>query len=687
MNFIKNLFVRQKQQQNEPLFFDPFVEKIDQFERQVSIISDGITLTQYPLEIIQLIRLNIEQLKKQLKETKVYIVFLGTTSAGKSTFINSLLGQQILPSRNQECTQNVIFIEYNEKIIINERQINSLDQAQQILFEMQKSNKPEIVNIQVPSLFHNQFPSDLRSRIVFIDTPGLKKDELQSLSVHFQKIDDKVGLQHRLNVWVTNYTTFDNDKELQNQMLSIYRPQASSGIIKNKNQKGSYLKSVIIEEFQGFQKQSDIMASSREIIESNESLESVRKFQSQTLFFILNKYDERKVSEDKNVDLIIKEISQLIGSEMNIFKISALRAMRYRILNYGSQQAVDKFMESYFLDYRDVELFVTQNDCRKYCNEKIKNNPNLLQNQDYLKFQNQLESNIKLLISEAFYGDKFLQIIHWLILLELAVSPQQIKLEEKQYETLKELVHQFIDNQIQSYNDCISKFKNDTISQIKKDLDHYKSLLSSEEPQILIISACKQTMQTMIEYEQKIIQLNEDIKNGLILKLQSIFPQQQKNPLFQSFQMVGQRDVSIVEGCIQLFELVNDNNMNEIQKHSFQQYADNVQKTMGVRINPIQSSVGIISTGLSIAAYLGKRFALQTLRCSPIFAAIGIGLMSFDLSFMFGKQWYSTNIINVQLQQWESTLIQSVEDQEKNYSRVNKQTFHCVRSILSCLMQ
>ncbi|CAK64726.1 unnamed protein product (macronuclear) [Paramecium tetraurelia] len=687
MNFIKNLFVKQKQQQKEPLFFDSFTEKIDHFESQVSIISDGITLTQYPKDIIQVIKSNIEQLKKQLQEAKVYILFLGTTSAGKSTFINSLLGQQILPSRNQECTQNVIFIEYNEKIIINEKQINSLDQAQQILFEMQKSNKSEIVNIQVPSLFHNQFPSDLRSRIVFIDTPGFKKDELQSLQAHFQKIDDKIGLQHRINVWVTNYTSFDNDKELQNQILSIYKPQASSEIIKKQNQKASYLKSVIIEEFQGYQKQQDLLISSHDIIESYESLESVRKFQSQTLFFILNKYDERKVSEDKNVDLIIQEISQMIGSELNIFKISALRAMRYRILNYGSQQAIDKFMESYFLDYRDVELFVTQNDCRKYCNEKIKNNPNLLQNQDYLKLQNQLESNIKLQISEAFYGDRFLQIIHWLIVLELVVSPQQIKLEEKQYEALKDLIYQFIDNQIQSYNHCISKFKNDTICQIKKDLDRYKSLLLSEEPQILIISACKQTLQTMIEYEQKIIQLNEDVKNGLILKLQSIFPQQQKDPLLKSIQLVGQRDVSILDGCTQLFELVNENNVNEIQKRSFQQYADSVQKTMGVRINPIQSQVGIISTGLSIAAYLGKRFAFQTLRCSPIFAAIGIGLMSFDLSFMFGKQWYSTNIINDQLHQWESTLIQLIEDQEKSYSQVNKQTFGCVRNVLSSLMQ
>ncbi|CAD8101331.1 unnamed protein product [Paramecium primaurelia] len=686
MNFIKNLFVKKTSQQNEPLFFDPMNEKIEQFYRQLNIICDGITLTQDPKDDVQIIRQNIQELKTYIDEAKVYIIFIGTTSAGKSTFINSLLGQQILPSRNQECTQNIIFIKNNEKILINEKQINSLDQAQQILFEMQKNNKFEIVNIQVPSLFHQQFPSDLRSRIVFVDTPGIKINEQQLLKSFFEQIDDKIGNQHRINVWISNYTTFDNDKEFQEQILKIYNTSVSSQISQRQNKQASYLKSVIIEEFQGIQRQPNLFASSQEVIESNESFESYCKPSLTTLFFILNKYDERKVSEDSNVDITIKKISQMIGSDKNIFKISALRAMRYRILNYGSKQAIDKFMESYFLDYRDVELFVNQNDCRKYCNEKIKNNPNLLQNQDYCKFQNQLESSIKMQISETFFGEKFVYIVNLMVYLEMVFYPQQIKLEQNLFETLRDFIDIFIENQIKNYNDCTSKYKQVAKDQIQKELDRYKCQLASEEPQNLIISACKSALQIMIEYEKKILQLNEDIKNGLIMKLQSIFPQKQNNQLFSSFQLVGQKDLSIVEGCKQLFELINDNNVAEIQKNSFQQYAENLQKTMGVRINPIQSQVGIISTGISIAAFLGRRFTIQTLLCSPIFAAIGLGLMTFDLTFIFGKQWYSQNIIEIQLNQWESILIQQIEEQESNYCRINKQTFKSIKKLLQRMM-
>lgn len=56
------------------------------------------------------------------------------------------------------------------------------------------------------------------------------------------------------------------------------------------------------------------MTSYNPIIDSNAPLFSAFKPQLAALFFIINKFDEKKGSEDKNIDVILKEISDKIGN-------------------------------------------------------------------------------------------------------------------------------------------------------------------------------------------------------------------------------------------------------------------------------------------------------------------------------------------------------------------------------------
>ncbi|CAD8122965.1 unnamed protein product [Paramecium sonneborni] len=687
MNYILKFFQKEQPKPTEPLFFQKMNEKIQEFQTMLNIIPDGVPQAQYATEIIQQINSSIKDLTNYIQSNQFYIIFLGTTSAGKSTFINSLLGQQILPSRNQECTQTMIFISYNEKIVINGNVYGSLAQAQQTLFEMQKNNNQQIqefetINLQVPSLFHQQLPPDLRNKIIFVDTPGIKISEYKSYETHFQFINDKLlSNTHRINLWICNYTTFDNDKEFQNQIIKFFSPQLQSS---RQVQRNSYLQSIIIEDY-SVQQQQQLLTSYNPIIDSNAPLFSAFKPQLAALFFIINKFDEKKGSEDKNIDVILKEISDKIGNQNKIFKISALRAMRYRILNYGNKQAIDKFIESYYQDYKDVECFLSLDDCRKYCDQKIKNNPNLLQNQDYEEFNKQLIQSIQKEICETFYGDIYVQTTYSLVFLDLIMNCSQIMLDQQQFENLSYLINKFINLQITNYSDYLSNLKECALKSIKMNLDYYRKS-QIEDRQMLIISACKSTLPILIEFETKILELNDQIKDVIIKKLQSIFPQQKKNDIFESVQIIGQKDVPIVEGCLQLFKILSDNKILEISKSSFEQYSESIQKTMGVRINPIQQQVGIISTGLSIVTFLGKRFALQTLAYCPIFAAIGLGLMSFDLNFLFGKSWYSENIVISRLNQWESQLIQQIEEQKNNYCKINKQTLLNIKNLLSSLI-
>lgn len=61
----------------------------------------------------------VKQLRQQLKLTpkKVFeVVVFSTMSSGKSTFINALIGSELLPARNEACTSRTIAIWDNDKV-------------------------------------------------------------------------------------------------------------------------------------------------------------------------------------------------------------------------------------------------------------------------------------------------------------------------------------------------------------------------------------------------------------------------------------------------------------------------------------------------------------------------------------------------------------------------------------------
>ncbi len=46
-----------------------------------------------------------------MNECKIFLVVGGEVKAGKSTFINSLIGNKLLPVNFYECTSNIVIIE------------------------------------------------------------------------------------------------------------------------------------------------------------------------------------------------------------------------------------------------------------------------------------------------------------------------------------------------------------------------------------------------------------------------------------------------------------------------------------------------------------------------------------------------------------------------------------------------
>lgn len=88
------------------------------------------TLTKYIKEedefnIINIMKLNLIMMEKFINDKKIYIPFIGVSSAGKSTIINCIVGYKLFPEALNECTARGIIIRYSDIVELYETKIDS----------------------------------------------------------------------------------------------------------------------------------------------------------------------------------------------------------------------------------------------------------------------------------------------------------------------------------------------------------------------------------------------------------------------------------------------------------------------------------------------------------------------------------------------------------------------------------
>ncbi len=77
-------------------------------------------LEKYDLATINSSNKILKEEQVKLKEKEMLVVVVGTTSSGKSTFINALIGQKLLPKSNSAKTSIPIQIKHNPALDLNE---------------------------------------------------------------------------------------------------------------------------------------------------------------------------------------------------------------------------------------------------------------------------------------------------------------------------------------------------------------------------------------------------------------------------------------------------------------------------------------------------------------------------------------------------------------------------------------
>ncbi len=117
----------------------------------------------------------LEQQAQKLRDNRFHLVVLGAFKRGKTTFLNALLGQDILPTAVVPLTSIVTLLEYGEhlhiQVVFKDGATRSISQEElpgYITEEGNPKNEKNVRHVQV------KYPSDyLKDGLVLIDTPGV----------------------------------------------------------------------------------------------------------------------------------------------------------------------------------------------------------------------------------------------------------------------------------------------------------------------------------------------------------------------------------------------------------------------------------------------------------------------------------------------------------------------------------
>ncbi|MBQ2801595.1 MAG: dynamin family protein [Lachnospiraceae bacterium] len=235
------------------------------------------------------------------------ICVMATMSSGKSTFINAILGEEILPEKNEACTSRALAVINNQYTQETRAYLHKKDGTkgvveifnQGIVSRINADENVESVLIEKNILSL----SNLKKQIVLIDTPGVNNSEDIR---HAKRTEDILKrIRKGIIIYLLNVTQLaTNDDEILLQMV----------------------------------------------------LDNLRKKPDVRIIFVLNKIDmlDEEKESISNVICVAKQYIKSHGVEnIKIFPISALSAKTFRMKLYGNcmTKNEEKHLEQNFPEY------------------------------------------------------------------------------------------------------------------------------------------------------------------------------------------------------------------------------------------------------------------------------------------------------------------------------------------------
>lgn len=396
---------------------------------------------------------------ERLRNASFKILVVGEFKRGKSTFINALLGEDILPAYVTPCTAVINEVKYaaEEKAVLHfynplPKELPKL--TDEVIQHIKKNKSGKIPEMIINA---NQLKDHALEKYVVIDDPGSSRTDRESPQSPFELVE----LYWPLEMCKNNVEIIDspglNENKTRSRVTENYYSKVDAVI---------------------FVTSCDMLASESEM----NTIDALHSRGFEDMFFICNRYDQVRERERDRLKqyAIAKLIDKTNLKECGIHFVSSFKALQAMTEIRDENERNNQFEEAGFKKLQnDLFNFLTNNRA------KIK----------ILDPSNQL----KLLLKE---------------LLE-KILPQRKKMYEQKYDDLKkrfdscqpdielakQLHQNIVSNIIQDQNALVrnvkSSFKKYMDNQIKTIVNHLKNSQSVDE--------CK-------EYQKRI---NSNIEKGL----------------------------------------------------------------------------------------------------------------------------------------------------------------------------
>lgn len=274
----------------------------------------------------------ITDLIDQIKSKIFTISIVATTKAGKSTFINALIGDQYLPSSNVAETATILYVRHSQKTYLetvdaeiqNRSEILEAIKKRNQLFREKGFDPKKKFVLHVP---YQKF-SENEIQFQFVDTPG--PNEAGIVSVGLKKEIEKVLTHSDVVIYLLDYTKLKTKDE------------------------------------------ADLF----------ETIKSIRKdlfkdIQSR-LFFVVNKIDRRN-QNSLDPEATIKHVNALLHEQIGvdskkIYCIAAERALLAKMLEAGNHSRLDDFGKLQFGESWEDSVNATQEEKIQRLKPGIKQN-------------------------------------------------------------------------------------------------------------------------------------------------------------------------------------------------------------------------------------------------------------------------------------------------------------------------
>jgi len=562
-----------------------------------------------------------------------YIPILGTSNSGKSSFINCLLGKNILPCDSTECTRRAIIIRYSEdkeKTSLYSIKFKSTENLDDIYYyytinELISENLEEIK--EIISILNESFPSNEEDSFLLLET-NIKSLEDTKIDLVMKKRDicfiDFPG--HNTN----NNSFFNNNIYQKVLKMSSFFVYINNGKAFKENANKMLLSSIY-----------------KEVISIRKG-DITPKIFIDLCLFIFNKVDtlDEKERDLKNINKEIKETLEIKGEEdkiscsffsSKIYKDYLSKIEEYKFdniinlfrkyyENFKSQENDDDLFdekEESFINFAENSLIkriksdyqFEENDLKHIKTEEITSSDIYKEINTFLdKFYKENNLNKE---KEENYNDKLESICKYLYL----CNTKYKKLKLYKYSYASETLDLMIEKIIKSH--LIKE------AEYNKHLERFLSFLNvffrmEEKFNIIGNNNLDELIQTSLSNVDKIFEEfngKEIIENYQVIILDLINKQK------TSFKELMKKNNKNLDKIIEDAEIRVNKEMNNF-KNILNKALNKLEKNIGDELNRIGTEMVSINKDISISFSTKEKLLV-----SISFATFGVGAIVYGLFY------------------------------------------------------